>query len=78
MTPTVTSNPAQVLRVSKPRTTPEQRQLTMEIDRLRGAIITRQAFRDAEPKDSEAWRKHEAAIADYERKISKLQGGNNG
>jgi len=71
---TVASNPAQTMRLSRPRTTQEQRTRTMEIDRLRGRILTRQAFRDACQRESVEWLKHEAAIADYERQIAKLEG----
>lgn len=73
--PTVTSNPAQTLRLSKPRTTAEQRKRTAEIDTLRGRILTRRAFRDASQRESVEWLKHEAAIAECERAIAKLEGG---
>lgn len=75
MQQTVTSNPAQTMRLSKPRTTQEQRTRTMRLDELRGKILTRLAFRDACPRESKEWLEHEAAIAEYQRQITKIEGG---
>jgi hypothetical protein len=70
----IISNPTGSARLSKPRTTQDQRTRAAAIDRLRGCILARKAFRDAEKPESKERLKHEAAIAEYERQIMKLEG----
>jgi len=74
MQATVTSNPAQTMRLSKPRTTAEQRKRTAEIQALRGRLGTRLTFARQAVDGSKEHLAHLAAAAEYERAIAKLEG----